>query len=146
MRSCETSSSYVYLFLGKSVSCLGAKVWCVLCFIGFFVPVDLVFVVVPVCWLNRRSRFIVVCLWGGFMFGFLCCFVGVLKLVTFVHLNVGVSELRSVCTRFVGLPMCAKYSCGLSVWCMGGWMSSVCVVLACVVSCVSCKVQNVCYP
>ena len=30
------------------------------CFIGFFVPVDLVFVVVPVCWLNCRSRFIVV--------------------------------------------------------------------------------------
>ena len=68
----------------------------------------------------------------------LCCFVGVLT-GDFCSFERGVSELRSVCTRFVGLPMCAKYSCGLSVWCMGGWMSSVCVVLACVVSCVSCN-------
>ena len=35
MRSCETSSSYVYLFLGKSVSCLGAKVWCVCALLAF---------------------------------------------------------------------------------------------------------------
>ena len=68
----------------------------------------------------------------------LCCFVGVLT-GDFCSFERGVWELRSVCTRFVGLPMCAKYSCGLSVWCMGGWMSSVCVVLACVVSCVSCN-------
>ena len=66
----------------------------------------------------------------------LCCFVGVLT-GDFCSFERVVSELRSVYTRFVGLPMCAKYSCGLSVWCMGGWMSSVCVVLACVVSCVS---------
>ena len=63
----------------------------------------------------------------------LCCFVGVLT-GDFCSFERALSELRSVCTRFVGLPMCAKYSCGLSVWCMGGWMSSVCVV-----SCVSCK-------
>ena len=68
----------------------------------------------------------------------LCCFVGVLT-GDFCSFERVVSELRSVYTRFVGLPMCAKYSCGLSVWCMGGWMSSVCVVLACVVSCVSCN-------
>ena len=35
MRSCETSSSYVYLFLGKSVSCPGAKVWCVCALLAF---------------------------------------------------------------------------------------------------------------
>ena len=35
MRSCETSSSYVYLFLGKSVSCLSAKVWCVCALLAF---------------------------------------------------------------------------------------------------------------
>ena len=35
MLSCETSSSYVYLFLGKSVSCLGAKVWCVCALLAF---------------------------------------------------------------------------------------------------------------
>ena len=35
MRSCETSSSYVYVFLGKSVSCLGAKVWCVCALLAF---------------------------------------------------------------------------------------------------------------
>ena len=68
----------------------------------------------------------------------LCCFVGVLT-GDFCSFERVVSELRSVYTRFVGLPVCAKYSCGLSVWCMGGWMSSVCVVLACVVSCVSCN-------
>ena len=68
----------------------------------------------------------------------LCCFVGVLT-GDFCSFERIVSELRSVYTRFVGLPMCAKYSCGLSVWCMGGWMSSVCIVLACVVSCVSCN-------
>ena len=68
----------------------------------------------------------------------LCCFVGVLT-GDFCSFERALSELRSVCTRFVGLPMCVKYSCGLSVWCMGGWMSSVCVVLACAVSCVSCK-------
>ena len=68
----------------------------------------------------------------------LCCFVWVLT-GDFCSFERVVSELRSVYTCFVGLPMCAKYSCGLSVWCMGGWMSSVCVVLACVVSCVSCN-------
>ena len=68
----------------------------------------------------------------------LCCFVGVLT-GDFCSFERVVSELRSVYTRFAGLPMSAKYSCGLSVWCMGGWMSSVCVVLACVVSCVSCN-------
>ena len=67
----------------------------------------------------------------------LCGFVGVLTgdFCSFER----VSELRSVCTCSVGLPKCVKFSCGLSVWCMGGWMSSVCVVLACVVSCVSCN-------
>ena len=59
MRSCETSSSYVYVFLGKSVSCLGAKVWCVCALLAFSFLLTLVFVVVPVCWLNRRCRFIV---------------------------------------------------------------------------------------
>ena len=49
MRSCETSSSYVYLFLGKSVSCLGAKVWCVCALLAFSFLLTWFFVVVPVC-------------------------------------------------------------------------------------------------
>ena len=45
----------------------------------------------------------------------LCGFVGVLT-GDFCSFERVVSELRSVCTCFVGLPKCVKFSCGLSVW------------------------------
>ena len=61
------------------MSCLGAKSLVCMCFIGFFVPVDLVFCCCPLFVDGTVIvRFIVVCLWSGFHVWILCvAFVGV---------------------------------------------------------------------